>query len=348
LEARKVIKLGRSTLVISLPKNWVKLNGLKYKDRVCMEIRSDGALEIFPFKTGKRNLQEVKVEVDPVERELLVRKIISSYLNGYWRIKLISKHIFTEEQQELIRKLCWKLNIRAIDATAREIVLQSITDLSNVPLDMSIRRMSSITLSMCKDSFKALIDHDVKLANAVVALDDEVDSFCLLLIRLLRSTYNNVSLLTEFNLEFNDCYDYKTIVDRIEHVADDAVNIAECVNLLYTYRKRLSQQVIKDLVDLGDKAIDLCRKAVENFFNEEIEVANSLIEAKNDLKKELIDRMIIEKIFKEKDPIKVYTACSIKDTILRIAEASAQICEATINKAIRKIYNFQHEPELAH
>jgi len=308
-----------------------------------MEIRRDGTLEIFPFETGKKNLQEIKIEVDPAERELLIRKVISSYLNGYWRIKLVSKHIFTEGQQELIRKLSWKLHIRAIDATAREIVLQSITDLSNVPLDMSIRRMSSIALSMCKDSLKALVDHDDKLANAVIALDDEVDSFCLLLIRLLRSAYKNVSLLTEFNLEFNDCYDYKTVVDRIEYVADDAVNIAECVNLLYTNRKRLSQEVTKDLVDLGDEAIDLCRKAVENFFNEKIEVANNLIEAKNDLRKELIDKMIIEKIFREKDPIKVYAACSIKDTILRIAEAATQICEATINKAIRKIYNFQSE-----
>ena len=344
METRKIIKLGRSTLVVSLPKYWVKLNELKYGDEICIETQKNGALVVFPSRIKEeKKFKEIEVEVDPTEHGLLIRKVISCYLNGFSKVKLISKDVFMESQKELIRKLCWKLYIRILDANVKEITLQSLADLSSVELDASLRRMANVTLSMYENSLTALGNHDLKLAEAVVSLDDEVDNFCFLLLRLLRNIHHNFSLLDKEGLEFVNCFDYETVVDRLESIADNSVNISKCVLFLHKNKRKLSHQVIEDLISMGREALNLCNMAVKNFFNKNLKTANNIIELKDVLREKLIHEMIIERIFRERDPIKVYASCSVKDSILRIAEAGAEIAEATINRIIR---DFPSHPKL--
>ena len=45
--------LGRSSMVISLPKNWLKLNELKKGDVVSYAIQRDRSLAVYPSATKK-------------------------------------------------------------------------------------------------------------------------------------------------------------------------------------------------------------------------------------------------------------------------------------------------------
>jgi phosphate uptake regulator len=55
-EQREIMSLGRSSLVVSLPKYWVELNELKRGDIVSMAINRDRSLVIFP---GTRKQSEL-------------------------------------------------------------------------------------------------------------------------------------------------------------------------------------------------------------------------------------------------------------------------------------------------
>ena len=48
-EVRRVQKFGRSTLMISLPSEWVKSVGLSPGDTVGIEILDDGSLRLAPL-----------------------------------------------------------------------------------------------------------------------------------------------------------------------------------------------------------------------------------------------------------------------------------------------------------
>ena len=57
MEQRKVMSLGRSSLVVSLPKHWIKLNELKRGDSVSVTVQRDRSLVIFP---GRKMMKEAK------------------------------------------------------------------------------------------------------------------------------------------------------------------------------------------------------------------------------------------------------------------------------------------------
>ena len=58
MQARKVVQLGKSTLVVSLPKPWVDLHGLQPGKTVQVSMRGDGSLVIYPkeMKETEREL----------------------------------------------------------------------------------------------------------------------------------------------------------------------------------------------------------------------------------------------------------------------------------------------------
>ena len=92
MEQRKIMSLGRSSLVISLPKYWTRLNELKQGDVVSIAISRDRSLAVFPGAKKDREMMKITLHVNPNEKAvIIVRSIIACYLNGYSDIKLVSK-----------------------------------------------------------------------------------------------------------------------------------------------------------------------------------------------------------------------------------------------------------------
>lgn len=89
MENRKLVKLGRSTLVVSLPKYWVKLAGLNSGDVVSLVSQKDGSLALYSKDIRQEDQREIVLYINPGESEgILTRKIVACYLNGYWTIRL--------------------------------------------------------------------------------------------------------------------------------------------------------------------------------------------------------------------------------------------------------------------
>lgn len=328
---RKVVKLGRSTLVVSLPKRWVELNRLKRGDVLSLDMRGDGSLTVYP-QALKKEVREIALKIDVDEgKEAFVRKIISCYLNGYSIVRLISTNVFTMEQQRAIRDVAGKLYLRIMKADAREILIESLLDASRIPLDIGIRRMYIITISMCEDALKALEQRDAKLASVVYSLDDDVDQFSFLLLRMLRNAAFDLALADHMGLNPVDCLDYQTVVHRIEHVADHAMSIAKSVIAL-RHGERLPQFLLDPLLEVGREACGIFEEAIKAFFAKDVISANKIIDLQ--VKIEELNREIIEKTMEEKRASIVCATCSLSDSIARIAEYGAEVAEVTINRVI--------------
>jgi phosphate uptake regulator len=333
---RKIMSLGRSSLVISLPKHWVRLNELKQGDVVSLAIQRDRSLVVFPGAKKKKERKEITLYVDPDEREtLIVRRIIGCYLNGYSRIKVLSKKIFSVAQRKAIRNIVRMLYMRIMESDAKSLHIQTLIDESKASPKLAIHRMHLIAHSMCRDALNSLKKRDAMLARAVLSLDDDVDHFSFFLLRLLRNAARDSILANQLDIEPLDCMEHQTVVYRVEHAADHSANIAKHVIMLHVSRQKIPDRLLTLMFTAGTEAINLYDKAVNAFFLKDVAIAVEILEQQKKIEK--LDRKIATEEFmsEQKNALIICAICSIRDSIKRIAECAADIAEIAINRAYK-------------
>jgi phosphate uptake regulator len=333
---RKIMSLGRSSLVVSLPKHWVQLNGLKRGDVVSLAVQRDRSLVIFPSAEKREESKEITLYVEPNEGETsIVRKIIGCYLNGYSGIRIISKNIFSVPQRKATRNIVRMLYMRILESDAKSMFIQTLIDESKASLELSINRMFSISHSMCADALNSLKNRDTMLAKAVYSLDDDVDHFSFFILRLLRNAAQDSVIANEFGIDSLDCMDYQTFIYRIEHAADYSSNIAKHVILLDESRQKIPDDILALMFAAGTDAVDSYARAVKAFFSRDVTASNEVLERQCKIEK--MDQEIASKSFmsKQKNAFTVCAICSIREDIKKIADCAADIAEIVINRAYK-------------
>ncbi len=333
---RRIMALGRSSMVISLPKNWMQLNELKKGDVVSFAIQRDRSLAIYPAAKRKAPPKEITLRIGQNEEETLVtQKIIGSFLNGYSGITLISDKIFSVPQRKVIRNIAGRLYMRIMESDSKGVYLQTLMDESKASLEQAIQRMQLISHSMCEDVFTALKNRDVALAKSVFSLDDDVDHFAFFILRLLRNAAQDPILANELRVDPLDCMDHQTLVYRIEHAADYTADIARHMIMMEGSHLQIPDDVLELMVTAGTEAVDLYVKAAEAFFSKDVPFSVEIL--KNQKRIEKLDQEIASRAFtgKQKSAELVCAICSIRDNIKRIADTAANIAELAVNRAFK-------------
>lgn len=334
MDQRKIMSLGRSSLVISLPKHWIKLTELERGDFVTLNIQKDNSLIVFPGIRKERENREITLKVDPSEnKDLLTRKIIACYLNGYFGITLVSTDIFTSAQQRAVRNIVGMLYMRILESDARRIFIQIFIDESKAPIETTIRRMHVVTSSMYQDALQSLRNQDVELARVVHGLDNDVDNLAFFLLRLLRGAILNPDLALKLGLEPIDCLDYQTLVHRIEYVADHAVTIAKNVIMSSGRGLWLSQSILESLINFGNQAFEMYNEAIRAYFTRDIAASNDVIERLEKI--EMLNQKLALSTISVTEALTVCMLCIMRDSIKRIAEYATDIAEITIDHAYK-------------
>ncbi len=333
---RKIMSLGRSSLVISLPKHWVKLNEIKQGDVVSLAVQRDRSLVVFPSAEKKKEAREITLYIDPEERETLItRRIIGCYLNGYTGIRVLSEKIFSVAQRKAIRSIVRMLYMRIMESNAKSMQIQTLIDESKASPKTAIHRMHLIALSMCRDALNSLKNRDIMLAKSVFSLDDDVDHFSFFLLRLLRNAARDTVLANQLDIEPLDCMDHQTLVYRIEHAADHSANIAKHLIMLNGSQQKIPDSLLALMFNAGTEAVNLYDKAVNAFFSKDIAPSVEILDQQNTI--DNLDREIATKAFmnKQRNALVICAICSIRDHIKRIAECAADIAEIAINRAYK-------------
>jgi phosphate uptake regulator len=136
-----------------------------------------------------------------------------------------------------MRKL---IGLGIIEETPDRITLQCSVDPRKFQLDMLLRRLSIISLTIIKEALQALLDSNTSFAEDAIKREDEADSMYLLAMRLL------------------------VTAQRRREVADE-IGLTDPLHILY----------FGLMLDL---AHDLVLKSVDCFFIGDIKIANSLLE----------------------------------------------------------------------
>ena len=92
-ETRKIQFTGKSSYIVSLPKQWITDLGLKQGDQIRMIRKGSSTLELYPpkFETRIQKKEDATIEIDAEEDSSIIRKLISLYFLGFKTINVKPK-----------------------------------------------------------------------------------------------------------------------------------------------------------------------------------------------------------------------------------------------------------------
>ena len=207
--ARRLQKIG-SSMLVSLPSEWIKNHRLKKGNMVLIEINRDNSISLLPSDIDNEDVKEVTIPYPPVSMDSLVNQIYGAYLLGYNIIHIKGKSQISFDNRELIKHAMQKLvGLEIIDEDGYNITSQFLLDANSLDAEKILRRMSSIIAGMYRDALEWLRRKENDIGKLIMSRDDEVDRQYFLLVRLIRSAMVDQKLASKLNLSNIDILDYR-------------------------------------------------------------------------------------------------------------------------------------------
>ena len=253
---RRLQKIG-SSILVSLPKEWVDANNLDKSNQVEIETNQNN-LSI-RTQQSKRPSKEIEISYPLPKGESIVPTMTGAYLLGFDIIKIVGTLPISISDRESVRGSMRRLvGMEIIDEDATNISVQFLLDETSVNPQNILKRMSSIALGMFSDVVSSLESGDKTNLETISNRDAEINRQYFLLVRLIRSTIMDTRLAGIFNLENIDILDYRIAANTLEIAGDTVVELSESLiksNLTKTEQKKI-HNFAKDIEEVQIKSID--------------------------------------------------------------------------------------------
>ncbi len=338
MEARKVQRVGYSTLTVSLPRGWVQDVKLKAGDIVSIKREDDGSLKLIPGTEHKR--EEVRnciVNADLCNSpNLLTRIITANYILGHDTIQVVAKDELKKVHLEEIRATIQRLTgLSIVEQTLKQVTLQSFVDPTRFPIYGLMRRLHIIMLSMLDASIKALVERRPELAAEVSHMEEEADRIYWLIVRQLLLAIRDRSVGSKIGMESPvHILGNRVVAKTLEEMADSAENIANEV-LALKDREMASETILNDIAKFSAQVTKISEHSIKALLTGEINLANEAVEivqsAEND------ERRLTQKVLTFVKDVSVAAGLrTIVWNLGQIAKYCGMIGEVTINRIMEK------------
>ncbi|MDA4125174.1 MAG: phosphate uptake regulator PhoU [Thaumarchaeota archaeon] len=266
MDARKVLEMGGGTLLISLPKAWVKKNGVRKGATVAVEELSGRKLLVRPIEDAEEKPREIELEYPGEDFGHVANDLTSAYLLGYDLIRIVGKKVISREDRAMLKATMGHLvGLEIMDEDAKKITIQFLLEPSAIIPERIVRRMSSILGGMLRDTAEGLTKGDSKLLGLVAERDDEVDRLYFLLVRAIRAAIMRPEVAEGYGLSPVDVLDYRVLASFLESEGDAVAELSKDLRAARSSKelsRRYSSCVAKleQMTDLATQAF-LSRRA---------------------------------------------------------------------------------------
>jgi phosphate uptake regulator len=338
MEARKVQRVGYSTLTVSLPRDWVEDVKLKAGDIVSIKREDDGSLKLIPGTEHKR--EEIKnciVNADLCDSDnLLTRVITGNYILGHDTIQVLAKDELKKKHLEEIRATTQRLTgLSIVEQTLKQVTLQSFVDPTRFPIYGLMRRLHIIITSMLEVSIRALVERRPELAEEVSHMEEESDRIYWLIVRQLllairdRSVGSKIGIESPLHIAGN-----RVVAKTLEEMADAAENIAREV-LALKDREVASEAVLNDIAKFNVQITKISEHSIKALLTSDIILSNESVEMVENAENE--ERKLTQKVLTHvKDGGVAASLRIIVWNLGQIGKYCRMIGEVTINRILEK------------
>lgn len=294
----RIVQQIGSSVLISLPVEWVKKNSIIKGKSIIIETNIDNTISVYnnyqeeeikivfewdtePGKINQTNNDGDQIEYNDKATKSILNKIFGAYLLGYNRINVHSKVQISFENSEAIKKATRKLiGLEIVDENSFDICFQFLLDAKTLNIGKILTMMNSIIQGMFRETIHSLIgEFSNDFAKKIASRDDEIDRQYFLLVRIIRTAIMNKKLASNMNLTNIDMLDYRIAANFLETAGD---LIAELV----TYLNELKdvKQVASLIKKIGDSLSEMQYYSVEAFISTSRDKAFRVIENYEDFK----------------------------------------------------------------
>lgn len=258
MDARKVLEMGGGTLLVSLPKEWARKNGVTKGSTLAVDTLSGRKLIVRPIEDVEEKPREVVINYPEEDFTNVLNDITGAYLLGYDVIRIRGEKVISREDREMLKATLGRLiGLEIMDENAKNVSMQFLLEPSGINPERIARRMASIVEGMVKDTAEGVQKGDKRLLSLVAERDDEIDRLYFLLVRIVRTATIRVEVAEEYGLAPVDVLDYRVLASFLESVGDAISELSE-----HLQRETITREVAREyssciskLERLGDFAI---------------------------------------------------------------------------------------------
>ncbi len=338
-ETRKIQFTGKSSYIVSLPKQWIIELGLKQGDQLRVVRKGLSTLELHPpkFESNMQKKEDALIEIEANEDpSSIVRKLISLYFLGFKTIHLKSKlGRLVPSQRNTVKEAVKRMLMGSeiISDSSEGITIQVLVNLLELSVDGAFKRMLHLAKSMSNDAILAARENNQELAQEVINTDDEVDRFGFYIIRQLKIAIQNEYMLKEMGFKnARNCLGYRLIVKNIERTGDHAAWIARD---LLEFKKPIPAGVLDRLQDMNQFCLSLLDDSCLALFKEDYVQAEKNI--MDTLEITVYEKRVREASESLENDEEIYRVRRMAENIRRVAEYASDISEIVLNMNIEKV-----------
>lgn len=330
VEGRKLQLAGGSTYLVSLPKRWVIDAGLKAGDTLFVDSEVDGSVSVRHKREERPPLRKKVFEEKGEEaREHLLRKLIGAYISGFG---LIEVH-FGADRGPFVRRAARDfcrlvIGPEVIEENRNTLIIQDLSDPSELSAEKCLRRMHLITRAMLEDSVLALQTRNGTLAHDVAQRSQDVDR----LYWMVAKRY-----LTPGQLPagadghgIGSILVHGLVAKVLERIGYHGVRIAGAYPVLCE-KRALDPKLAADLVTAKGSAVAILDRAFHALMAGDIDEANEAIDSRPNHQK-LIDDLFHKVATRKGEELLALGV--VLDSLGRIAGYSSDVAEQAINLAV--------------
>ncbi len=211
MEKRSLIRFGKNSYVVSLPKDWVRANKLAKGSAVYLELKPASIT-----LTAERSIQHERKARIPCEGTSIAAietELIACYKAGFTTIILEGSDV-QHHAAEIKRLLQNLFGMEVIEHTLTRIVIKDLVDIQQLTLPTLVRRMDLMIRSMLDDALEG------STPATIAERDNEVNRLEYLLARVVRRVLDNPTLGNLLDLSIVEAYHMNRVAWTLERLGD--------------------------------------------------------------------------------------------------------------------------------
>lgn len=334
METRKLQRVGHGTLVISLPNEWVKKYGLKPKDKVRMEIESDGSISLRPEDAASHMVQK-RCTIHAAKcsnKELLLRLIVGAYLMGYDNIVIVG--LRDEQRSEVWDGIKMLTGLVLVDQSEARASLQSFISVRKYNLSSLLKRLFMLNEEMYSKFAGLLSGKKEPILDYITKLGEESDRIYFLAVRQIILAQTQPSILQDVGVKAQQhLLGNRIVALGLENVNDILEDIVPHASDLLKMDIKKVRDSIALLSHRGESIWRSFKESYEAFEKEDIDMADNVITAISKVNK-AIESDIQDMLKKEMDAGAIINIHTILYGYKSISEWAEQIAKMTINRSL--------------
>ena len=268
---RRLQKIG-SSILMSLPAEWIKTLGLKKGDILSIENNHDNSITIFPARDRNSQGTEITIHLFDLSHDKLINQIYGAYLLGYDLIKIVGKTQIDFENREIIKKAMRNLiGLEIVDEDGLNMTIQFLLDARSMNISKILKQMSSIVNGTHRDIVSAMKTGETNIDLLVRGRDDEVNRQYFLIVRLIRTAMMDRRLASSLDLSNIDILDYRIAANHLENAGDLISKLSSQLSGSFDEIK------YKKIIEGNYLILEMQEKSISGFITKDTEKSSQVV-----------------------------------------------------------------------